>query len=264
MEAHLVLLAHDDVAAGTHRAWDHRPHVLTGLNRALPCHPHLAAEVPFLLREVVVAVDALHLQLPPRGRFRRRRRGSLRSTRGPSSRCGCERRTAAPSAARACRHRTRGGPQASRRGRGPGGRLTNFLHRSCATLMKWFPILLPTPLEPEWSVAQTVPSVSSASSMKWLPPPSVPKATRQFLSYWSGLTRSRAARSSSAFTRGDRGSSDRAVVLPGAHREFAVRSRRESRRDWRSSARVSGVLTAIIPQPISTPTAAGIIAPLRG
>ena len=58
-----ILLADDDVAARAHRAGDHRPVVLPRLDRALARDPDVAAEMVFLLREVVMRVDPLELEL---------------------------------------------------------------------------------------------------------------------------------------------------------------------------------------------------------
>ena len=120
---------------------------------------------------------------------------------------------------------------------------------------------LPTPRDPECSVSHTAPAVSSASSMKWLPPPSVPSANAQFLSYWSGVACVSEASCSSVLIRAEAVGVICLLFLPaliGMRRSMPARMAAGSL----MSDRVSGVRTAIIPQPMSTPTAAGMTAPV--
>ncbi len=49
---------------------------------------------------------------------------------------------------------------------------------SFASSMKYEPIALPTPREPECSITHTDPFSSRQTSTKWLPPPSVPRCMR--------------------------------------------------------------------------------------
>ena len=63
MKTHVVFLADDDVAAGAHRAGNHRPAVFRRFDRAFARHPDAAAEMLFGLREVVMRVDPLQLQV---------------------------------------------------------------------------------------------------------------------------------------------------------------------------------------------------------
>ena len=103
--------------------------------------------------------------------------------------------------------------------------------------------------------------------MKWLPAPSVPRWTRWFVLAsrgWSrhsalnsGARRAQAASTSVGTSRHAPGSRAPGPRPCGTARSIAVRSGPS----WsgRSSAR-SVVLAAIMPQPMSTPTAAGMIA----
>ena len=124
----------------------------------------------------------------------------------------------------------------------------------------------PMPRLPEWSISQTLSSVSRQTSMKWLPPPSVPswqatlfaqavhRARRARGSRPSAPRRRRAARRRRSPRRPRRW----AARPTGMARSMAARSRRRS--SGRSSL-VRLVSTAAMPQPMSTPTAAGATAP---
>jgi hypothetical protein len=46
---------------------------------------------------------------------------------------------------------------------------------SLAFSMKYWPIALPMPREPEWSITHTASASSRQTSTKWLPVPSVPR-----------------------------------------------------------------------------------------
>ena len=137
-------------------------------------------------------------------------------------------------------------------------------HCSCATLMCFCASLLPTPREPECRNSQTRSASSSDTSTKWLPDPSVPSCCGQCRASASacpapGVSRSSAIRGSALapdlLVPATRRQRDRPRDLPRAARPAA--------RPATSSA-VNCVRTAIIPQPMSTPTAAGMIAPSVG
>ena len=96
--------------------------------------------------------------------------------------------------------------------------------------------------------------------MKWLPPPKVPSASLQFLSYWSGVARVSFASASRALTRTAALGPRRELFFPaliGMRRSMPARTALGSGMSERSS----GVRTAIMPHPMSTPTAAGMSAP---
>ncbi len=124
-------------------------------------------------------------------------------------------------------------------------------------------VTLPMLREPECSRTQTrASSWSTQISMKWLPPPSVPHWSAAFL------------RSLGVATDGARGSPHPPRRPRARPRRDAARRAGGSPRGCRARSRGAGpgaspraprrprrVLTAAIPQPMSTPTAAGQIAP---
>ena len=140
-----------------------------------------------------------------------------------------------------------------------------------ASSMKSWPIMLPMPREPECNITHTVCSVSRHTSMKWLPPPRVPSCFCGSLFFRRGYFATMVSwRASSAFHR----VATESGVFPQEPRSYRPRTFEEpcgtarSMRE-RSAASDSGrslafnvVCTAIMPQPISTPTAAGMMAPL--
>ena len=110
--------------------------------------------------------------------------------------------------------------------------------------------------------------------MKWLPVPSVPRWTRLFVfssrGYLSVIRLKRAASVAQASTIAGRrvAPANRCRACRGRRRGRAAppaRSRRGCPPDCREGrSRSSEVRAAIMPQPMSTPTAAGITAPLVG
>src|SRR5215470_4709972 len=143
---------------------------------------------------------------------------------------------------------------------------------SClASSMKYVPILLPTPREPLWSMNQTRSASSRQTSMKWLPVPSVPRCTTLFefliLPCLLVIAANLGSRRRHASTAGAGGFSQaplsrpRAVRPCGTARSIAART---SRRLSGRSLAVKVVRSAAIPQPMSTPTAAGMMAPTVG
>ena len=130
--------------------------------------------------------------------------------------------------------------------------------------------MLPMPREPECNITQTVCSVSRQTSMKWLPPPSVPNCRcGSFVDSFGCLatiTRVRPAnrlqRETTAFgvvPHEPRSERPRTFEAPcGTAR--SIRARSPASDSGRSLA-FSEVCAAIMPQPMSTPTAAGMIAP---
>ncbi|MCY1292300.1 hypothetical protein D9M70_415170 [compost metagenome] len=118
---------------------------------------------------------------------------------------------------------------------------------------------------------QTRPASSRQTSMKWLPVPRVPRWLRLLVfsrrGYLSVMCRKRPARafqawSAAAGTSCQAPASWRPKVLP-CGTACSMARRRPCRLSGRSAA-TSEVRAAIIPQPISTPTAAGMIAPTVG
>ena len=117
---------------------------------------------------------------------------------------------------------------------------------------------LPMPRDPECSITHTWSSLSRQTSTKWLPPPSVP--------IWRNVLSARAfttgVRSSNifqnevqSFASSSVNAGSRCWANPtGTTASRRVRSRRSE--SGRSFA-VSDVRTAAMPQPMSTPTAAG-------
>ncbi len=100
--------------------------------------------------------------------------------------------------------------------------------------------------------------------MKWLPEPSVPSWFRQPASTSAGSKPASTASASSSAIRGAAVATTVWFVAPadsGIARSIASRS---GRRSSGRSARENRVRTAIIPQPMSTPTAAGMTAPRVG
>ena len=133
--------------------------------------------------------------------------------------------------------------------------------------MNIVPMKLPTPREPECSMNHTKPASSRQTSMKWLPVPSVPKCWMWLVFSSFGYSRQSSVNSGSscaqavftepgAFCQAP-GSREPCARPCGTARSMAERS--GARLPGRSSA-VSVVLHAIMPQPMSTPTAAGMMA----
>ena len=130
---------------------------------------------------------------------------------------------------------------------------------------------LPTPREPECSMTQTRPASSRQTSMKWLPLPSVPRCTRWLVFSSFGCARQMSANSGARPAQAASTSAGTCCQAPGSRppglrptgtaRSIAERS--GARSSGRSAATRS-VRQAIIPQPMSTPTAAGMIASTVG
>src|SRR5215831_13361202 len=128
---------------------------------------------------------------------------------------------------------------------------------------------LPIPRLPEWSMIQRRSASSRQSSMKWFPPPSVPSwrtqvSSKRFCIFASFGCLS--AMRSSARAKGCAASPSASAAScwskpTGTAASIAPRTRCIGSG---SSAAESDKRTADIPQPISTPTAAGMIAPLVG
>ncbi|MCY1246253.1 hypothetical protein D9M72_594680 [compost metagenome] len=96
--------------------------------------------------------------------------------------------------------------------------------------------------------------------MKWLPDPSEPSWSSHFATYWPGSNLALAASLPSSAIRGSAVAVILRLLCPadsGITRSMASRSRFRS---GGRSVRKYCVLTAIMPQPMSTPTAAGITA----
>ena len=126
------------------------------------------------------------------------------------------------------------------------------------------------PREPECRVTQMRSSSPAHSSMKWLPPPSVPI---WFTALVSSLPKERASLRACSDSKPSRISLNRRFSLPcrsmvgewslcapfptGTPRSMVRRSRPRSSGS-RSGLRL--VRTAVMPQPMSTPTAAGATA----
>jgi hypothetical protein len=117
---------------------------------------------------------------------------------------------------------------------------------------------LPMLREPEWSMIHTFSAVSRHSSMKWLPPPRVPSCPRAFLKRPCTFSVSSGNSSQSEAAAGTVTGSSCAAKPTGI--EPSMSSRIDRRLSGRSLA-VRFVFTAPIPQPMSTPTAAGETAP---
>jgi len=126
--------------------------------------------------------------------------------------------------------------------------------------MWWVAILLPTPREPECRNSHTAPFSSAVTSMKWLPEPSVPSCNAQLPAYRPGSKRAWSALAVSRSTR--RAADSVSVVLYEPADNGTARSIAPRRSDspGPSSSRCHWVRTAAMPQPMSTPTAAGMIA----
>jgi hypothetical protein len=129
----------------------------------------------------------------------------------------------------------------------------------------WFEaIRLPTPRLPEWRNSQTRSRSSAVTSMKWLPEPRLPSCIGQFgdVASTDCSTPRRPASSRSSATRFSAVGVSRLLYRPadrGTARSMSPRSGASGPRS-RISATDHGVRTAIMPQPMSTPTAAGMIA----
>ena len=130
---------------------------------------------------------------------------------------------------------------------------------SCAAvLMCSLPRMLPIPREPECNTSHTRSSSSTSTSKKWLPEPRVPICWMAFVATTiRGHVRTgRRARPSSGRLRrcGPASRHRRPPEQPWRCRRNSGSS--ESGKSWAATS----VRTAAIPQPMSTPTAAGMIA----
>src|SRR5579872_363284 len=116
--------------------------------------------------------------------------------------------------------------------------------------------VLPMPREPEWSTTQTRPCSSWQTSKKWLPDPSVPNCS-------AILVRSRSPRDVAGDSvLSSAGSSEGALCpLPRPAGIASSTSDKSEDRSSGSSLRTRLVRAAIMPQPMSTPTAEGTMAP---
>src|SRR5688572_28768305 len=130
-------------------------------------------------------------------------------------------------------------------------------------------MMLPVPREPECSITHTASASSRQSSMKWLPPPSVPicrsSLSERIFGCFARIASSLAT-SPDCATCVSMLSGMRRCSPPGPLPTGTLRSI-----EPRSCARLSGrflarrvVRTAAMPQPMSTPTAAAMIAPRVG
>ena len=100
--------------------------------------------------------------------------------------------------------------------------------------------------------------------MKWLPEPSEPSCSRQFGAIASALS-APSRFSSSAIRWLVPLSWTVSLYCPAdSGTAFSIASRSRASAFPRRSSRASPVRTAIMPQPMSTPTAAGMIAPSVG
>ena len=139
--------------------------------------------------------------------------------------------------------------------------------------MKNWPIRFPTPREPLCSITQTRSSSSRQSSMKWLPVPSVPRwfsvlprRSRSYLTQMRSKPSLNAAHAL-ALRLGNEPHAPRSPFPPCRVRPCgtaASMSERAPSSESGRSADVIDVRAAIMPQPMSTPTAAGTIAPRVG
>src|SRR5260370_1125306 len=111
--------------------------------------------------------------------------------------------------------------------------------------------------EPECSINQTKFSVSRQTSMKWLPPPSVPSCFIAFaLRSWTPSCSSLKSFQPSQY---EDSSTDSLYAL----KPTGIASSIAKRKSFNLPSRIpllNGVFTAIMPQPMSTPTVAGITA----
>ena len=126
---------------------------------------------------------------------------------------------------------------------------------------------LPTPREPECSSSQTAPVSSRQTSMKWLPEPSVPRWRRLFVFSRRGWSRQSSANSGARPAQAASTCAGTSCHAPGSRppgrrptgTACSIAARSGARLSGRSSAARS-VRQASMPQPMSTPTAAGMMA----
>ena len=100
--------------------------------------------------------------------------------------------------------------------------------------------------------------------MKWLPLPSEPSCSRQFPAYRAGSKPFASASASSSAIRGSAVATILRLCLPAESGTARSICSRTGRRSVGRSDAANCVRTAIMPQPMSTPTAAGMIAPSVG
>ena len=116
---------------------------------------------------------------------------------------------------------------------------------------------LPMLREPECSINQTKFSVSRQTSMKWLPPPSVPSCFIAFA--LRSRTPSWSSPKSFQPSQYEDSSTDSLYELKPTGISSSIAKRKSFNRPSRMPL-LNGVFTAIMPQPMSTPTVAGITA----
>ncbi len=116
------------------------------------------------------------------------------------------------------------------------------------------------PREPECRTTQTIPASSRHTSKKWLPEPSVPNCTSTFRSCLEDSATGQGLAANHRSAAGD----TRSCHLPSPAGMTSDRRARYRSRSSGSSDSSSDVCTAIIPHPMSTPTAEGITAPSVG
>src|SRR5688572_24784429 len=130
---------------------------------------------------------------------------------------------------------------------------------SCAAvLMCSLPRMLPIPREPECNTSHTRSCSSMSTSKKWLPDPSDPICAVAFACSEGSIARENRV-PCSAIQRLPSELCPRLPTPTPAGTAFAMRGNSESMESGRRFATMS-VRTAAMPQPISTPTAAGMIA----
>ena len=100
--------------------------------------------------------------------------------------------------------------------------------------------------------------------MKWLPEPREPSCSSHFATYWAGLKPASAASLRSSASRGSAVAVTFRLLWPADSGMARSMSSRSGFRSWGRSLSAYWVRTAIMPQPMSTPTAAGMMAPSVG
>ena len=100
--------------------------------------------------------------------------------------------------------------------------------------------------------------------MKWLPLPSDPSCSRQLPAYVAGSKPFASASASSSAIRGSAVATTLRLYRPAESGMARSICSRTARRSAGRSDAANCVCTAIMPQPMSTPTAAGMIAPRVG
>ena len=231
-----------------------------------------APEVPFLRDVVVVAVHD--------GPADQERRHASRGPHGPDDALHHSSRfvrgvSPAPRRPPPRSRRSAPCPRAGTRGRWSGRSTPAARMSSLAISMKCVPMRLPTPREPLCSRNQTRSASSRQTSMKWFPVPSVPSCVARWR---AAVERGMAVDDRGvAPARARPGLGDGVGASPHAPRSLrpplSVRpcgtARSIARRMplevvGKVARRRASCATAIIPQPMSTPTAAGMIAPTVG